>query len=83
MISCPSVFFSRGLARLAYRYTTHQLISRLVRRGETYPNEASCQLMKHSIAVFQLKLDGGDRYVAPIIANRCRALGQSFIYLIG
>ena len=33
--------------------------------------------MKHSIAVFQLRLDGGDRYVAPIIANRCRAERQS------
>jgi len=39
--------------------------------------------MKHSIAVFQLKLDGGDRYVAPIIANRCRALGQSLFCLTG
>jgi hypothetical protein len=40
------------------------------RLGEAYPNEASCQLMKHSIAVFQFRLDAGDRYVAPIIANR-------------
>lgn len=51
--------------------------------GEAYPNEASCQLMKHSIAVFQLKLDGGDRYVAPVIANRCRASSQPFIYRNG
>jgi hypothetical protein len=38
--------------------------------------------MKHNIAVFQLKLDGGDRYVAPIIANRWRAVYQLPIYLI-
>jgi hypothetical protein len=39
--------------------------------------------MKHNIAVFQLKLDGGDRYVAPIIANRWRAVYQLPIYLTG
>jgi hypothetical protein len=66
---------------LAYRHTTHQLIPR-GRRG-AYPNEASCQLMKHSIAVFQLRLDGGDRYVAPIIANRWRAVYQLPVCLIG
>jgi hypothetical protein len=68
---------------LAYRDTTHQLISNTREMEESYPNEASCQLMKHSIAVFQLRLDGGDRYVAPIIANRWRAVYQLPIYLIG
>jgi len=32
--------------------------------------------MKHSIAVFQLRLDGGDRYVAPMIAKRWSAVYQ-------
>jgi hypothetical protein len=76
-IICDILFISliqQGAERLAYRYTTCQLIpnweSNKERVREAYPNEASCQLMKHSIAVFQLRLDGGDRYVAPIIANR-------------
>lgn len=59
---------------LAYRDTASSaVISPGCRDEVTYPKLASCQLMKHRIAVFQLSCDAGDKYTAPTIAKTCRA----------
>ena len=81
---CISIIRQGGVgACLSLHYSSAGPRASKKRGRGAYPNEASCQLMKHRTAVFQLRLDGGDRYVAPIIANRWRAVYQLFIYLIG
>ena len=38
-----------------------------------HPKLASCQLMKHSVAVLMFNCETGERYNAPTIARTCRA----------